>query len=208
MEERAPMTPNDRSATTLDGIGIAALTRRSALRRAGGGGMALAGLAFAAQSTLARGQDGSSDEDAAAIEALARRVIEAVNTGDADALDELVAGDFVGHVPLPLPGAGKGLAGVKENLAAIREALPDAHLEVADLVVAGDTVVVRGELTGTYSGTFLGVPPNGAALRITGVCIARIEDGKAVEHWSHFDAITALEQGGLFSLAAFQDDED
>jgi steroid delta-isomerase-like uncharacterized protein len=140
--------------------------------------------------------------------ALAWAVVMAINGGDAEALDAWVAEDFVGHVPVPLPGVGKGLAGVKENLTALRTAFPDGTLSVEDLVAEGDTVVVRGVFRGTHEGEFLGIPATHATLEIPGVCVARVVDGKAVEYWSHFNQLAALEQAGLFSLGTVATDTE
>ena len=190
---------SNRSRTDETGV-----TRRAALRRVGAGGViAVAGGALPAVGTAQARQE---EPQGAALESLAWAVVMAVNTGYADALDAWVAEDFVGHVPVPLPGAGKGLAGVKENLAALRTAIPDAELTVEDIVAEGDTVVVRGVFRGTHEGEFLGVPGTGATLEIPGVCVARVVDGKAVEYWSHFDQLAALEQAGLFSLEDAPDD--
>jgi predicted ester cyclase len=148
--------------------------------------------------TAARAAQESTDH--AALEAVARGVIDAINANDPAAFDDLVADDLVGHFPVPLPGAGKGLAGAKENLAALHAGMSDVTLAVEDLVSEGDTVVVRGVFRGTHTGTFIGVPATGATLEIPGVCIARVVDGKAVEYWSQFDQLAVLEQAGLFSL--------
>ena len=76
------------------------------------------------------------------------------------------------------------------------------------MVAEGDTVVVRGVFRGTHEAEFLGIPATGARLEIPGVCVARVVDGKAVEYWSHFNQLVALEQAGLFSLATVATDED
>ena len=174
------------------------VSRRALLGRLGGGGLAVAGAATLARPALAA-PGAQADAD---LGALARRVVAAVNAGDAEALDRWVAEDFVGHVPVPLPGAGKGLAGVKENLAALRAAFPDGELTIEDIVVEGDSVVVRGVFRGTHRGRFLGIPATGARLEVPGVCVARVAGGKAVEYWSHFDQLAALAQAGLFALPA------
>jgi predicted ester cyclase len=175
------------------------MTRRTTLQQAGAGGVlaAVAGAMPAAQP--ARAAQGTPE--GGELEAVVRGVIDAINANDPAAFDTWVADDLVGHFPVPLPGLGKGLAGAKENLAALHTGMSDVELSVEDLVSEGDTIVVRGVFRGTHTGTFLGVPATGATLEIPGVCIARVADGKAVEYWSQFDQLAVLEQAGLFSLA-------
>jgi steroid delta-isomerase-like uncharacterized protein len=189
----------DEARSTRSGSAETGVTRRRALGRLSAGGV-LAVAGAAATAGTAAGARQEPTDGAPALEELARAVVAAINAGDAEALDAWVAEDFVGHAPVPLPGAGKGLAGVKENLAALRAAFPDAELTVEDIVAEDDTVVVRGVFRGTHEGEFIGVPATGAALEIPGVCVARVVDGKAVEYWSHFNQLVALEQAGLFSL--------
>src|SRR6266403_1711762 len=43
--------------------------------------------------------------------------------------------------------------------------LPDLKWEIKEVLVAGDRIIVRGEGSGTPSGTFLGIPLLGKALR-------------------------------------------
>jgi predicted ester cyclase len=174
------------------------ITRRSTLRHAGASSVlaVVAGSITAAPSAHAA----QGEADTAQLEAVVRGVIDAINANDAVAFDTWVADDLVGHFPVPLPGAGKGLAGAKENLAALHAGMSDLELSIEDIVAEGDTVVVRGVFRGTHSGTFLGVPATGATLEVPGVCIARVAEGKAVEYWSQFNQLAVLEQAGLFSL--------
>jgi predicted ester cyclase len=173
-------------------------TRRTTLQQAGAGTvLAVVASTVPAAHPARAAQDASANTE---LEAVVRGVIEAINSDDAAAFDAWVADDLVGHFPVPLPGAGKGLVGAKENLAALHAGMSDVELTIEDIVAEGDTVVVRGIFRGTHTGAFLGVPATGATLEVPGVCIARVVDGKAVEYWSHFDQLAVLEQPGLFSL--------
>ena len=130
--------------------------------------------------------------------ALVRRGYEALNellrTGDATALEQLAAADFVDHNPSP--GQGPGLQGVKESFALLRSAFPDAQLSVEDLVAEGDKVAARVTVRGTHRGAFLGLAPTGKAVTQTGIDIVRVAGGKAVERWGSFDELGLLQQLG------------
>ena len=57
-----------------------------------------------------------------------------------------------------------------------------------EVLVAGDRVIVRGEVTGTPSGELFGVPHSGNSFRIMAVDIQTVRDGKIaktfhMENW-------------------------
>jgi len=55
-------------------------------------------------------------------------------------------------------------------------------------------------MTGTNTGSFMGIPPTGKHVSFTGIYIARIADGKIVEHWGEEDSVSMLQQLGALSL--------
>ena len=74
--------------------------------------------------------------------ALARRFIEARETGDLDAVDEMMAPDYVIHGRL-LPGQEPGREGAKRAIAQLSDAVSNASIHFEDQVAAGDKVVTR-----------------------------------------------------------------
>ena len=69
------------------------------------------------------------------------------------------------------------------------EALPDVKWEIKEVLIAGDRIIVRGEASGTPSGTFRGIPASGKSFKIMSIDIHTIEDGKIkrsyhVEDWA------------------------
>lgn len=90
---------------------------------------------------------------------------EVLDNGNYDRIEELVAEDFVDHTPFGEP----------------REAMPDLHREVDDVIATDEKAVIRYTLTGTQEGEFEGAPPTGEEMEIAGVGISRIEDGKLAE---------------------------
>jgi len=68
------------------------------------------------------------------------------------------------------------------------KSIPDMKFDVKEVIVAGDRVVVRGEVTGTPAGDLFGVPHSGKSFRIMAIDIQTIRDGKIartyhVENW-------------------------
>jgi steroid delta-isomerase-like uncharacterized protein len=125
-----------------------------------------------------------------------RLVEEVFNDGHLDLIDELIARDAVEHEALPI-ATGELRTDLRMWLAELRGAFPDYHVEVQDVIVEGDKAVVRERITGTNSGTLMGIPPTGRPICIEAIDIVRIDHGAIVEHWGIADSATMLRQLGL-----------
>jgi len=131
--------------------------------------------------------------------ALIRRFYEEIDQGNIDAMDELVAEDYLNHDPLPFPGLAEGRAGLKQAFEMFWKATPGRH-EIEDQVAAGDKVVTRLRGVGRHEEELAGIPASGNELDVKAVAIHRIEDGRIVEHWSAVDSATLLQQLGVIEL--------
>jgi steroid delta-isomerase-like uncharacterized protein len=126
---------------------------------------------------------------------IVRRYQDAYNTNNLDALDQVVAADVM--APKIMPGMPSGLAGAKLVHQTSLIGMPDFHTQIDELIAEGDKVVARITMTGTHSGDFWGMPATGKQVKFTGIYIARIADGKIVEHWGEEDGISLLQQLGF-----------
>jgi ketosteroid isomerase-like protein len=68
------------------------------------------------------------------------------------------------------------------------KSIPDMKFDIKEVLVAGDRVIVRGEVTGTPAGELFGVPHTGKSLRMMAIDIQTIKDGKIsktfhLENW-------------------------
>jgi steroid delta-isomerase-like uncharacterized protein len=127
--------------------------------------------------------------------AIARRFFEAWVGGDAAALDEVVAPDYVFHDPAD-PDTPPGPAGAKAMAAGFRAAFADMRPVEEDYVAGGDKVVYRWRVRATHRGAFAGVPPTGRAVELSGIEIVRLAGGRIVEHWDEIDGLGLLRQLG------------
>jgi steroid delta-isomerase-like uncharacterized protein len=126
--------------------------------------------------------------------ALALRFVEEVyNLGNVDAVDSLVAEDFVRH---GIGGTMRGRQIIRERVAAVRKGFPDFHIDVEDVLADGDKVVLRQTHTGTHLGEFAGVLPTGLQMQTTEISILRILDQRICEGWVSVDQLTMLRQIG------------
>ncbi|MEO3973650.1 ester cyclase [Streptomyces sp. CAU 1734] len=117
------------------------------------------------------------------------------NHPDPGPIDALVTPGFVGHSP-GNPDV-RGAAELTEAAAELRRALPDLRLRILNRLAEGDRVFLRSVLTGTQQGEYLGIPPAGTPLRITGMTILRFEGGRVAELWQQSDDLGVLDQLGV-----------
>ena len=132
--------------------------------------------------------------------AIVRREIEEVFSaqGDLDVADEIFAPDYVGHDAIS-PEDAHGPEGAKETARMYRNAFPDVQLSIEDQVAEGDKVVTRWIGSGTHQGELMGIAPTGNQVRVDGITISRIEDGKIAEEWDIYDALSMMQQIGAIS---------
>jgi steroid delta-isomerase-like uncharacterized protein len=116
--------------------------------------------------------------------------------GDLAAVDRFLDPGLINHDP-PYPGAAAGPEGMRQAAAMFRQALPDWHSRVDQLIAEGDTVVEQFTASGTHTGELMGVPGTGATLVLTGIQIFRIHDDKIVERWGQLDHLGLRRQLGL-----------
>ena len=127
--------------------------------------------------------------------ALVRRFYAEIDKGNIDALDELVAEDYIDHNPPPLPDLAPGRAGLKQAFRIFWVATPGHH-QIEDQIAEGDKVVTRMTSYGKHEADLPGAPRSGNELRMTSITIHRIANGKLVEKWSEKDNIGFLRQIG------------
>ena len=124
-----------------------------------------------------------------------KRFGEAINSGDLDALNDLVSAEVFDHDPAP--GQLPGPAGYIEFFKSMRTAFPDMHIEVDKLIADGDCVSFAYTLTGTNYGEFRGLPASENSVKIRGMQISRFKDGKMVERWGSSDEMALMKQIGV-----------
>lgn len=119
----------------------------------------------------------------------------AVNSGELEVLNELVAAECVDHDPAP--GQGPGPQGFKDLFAGLRTSFPDLNIDVEHLTASDDDVAFAYTITGTHQGPLMGHPPTGRSFKIRGMQIGRFENAKLIERWGSSDQLGMLAQLGL-----------
>ena len=128
--------------------------------------------------------------------ALVRRFYREIDAGNLDALDELVAEDYLDHSPPPFPGLAAGREGLKQGFRMFWDATPGRH-EIEDQIAEGDKVVTRITAYGVHEHDLPGIPATGNELTMTATVVHRIENGRLAEKWSDKDLLRFLQQLGV-----------
>jgi steroid delta-isomerase-like uncharacterized protein len=121
---------------------------------------------------------------------------EVITQGDIDSAARFVWEDVVEQVPLP--GQGPGLEGLKDILRIMRVAFPDLDFSIKEQISEKNKVASRFEWTGTHRAEFLGVPATGRQVRVWGVVIDRLEEGRIKDTRIIMDTLGLMMQLGAF----------
>jgi steroid delta-isomerase-like uncharacterized protein len=131
-----------------------------------------------------------------------RRLFEEVwNDKNIAAIDEIVAAEYVHHDP-QTPKFSDGREGYKQLVAYYLNAFPDSHFTIDQEIQEGDTVVTCWTVTGTHKGDLPTLPASGKTFSVTGISVARLQDGKFLESWNNWDALGLMQQLGNATVAA------
>jgi predicted ester cyclase len=83
----------------------------------------------------------------------------------------------------------RGLEGVRRSTGLYRRLFDDLAFDVVDQVAEGDRVASRWVLTGSN---------RGRSVRLSGITISRLREGRIVEDWSAFDGLELLRALGVW----------
>ena len=118
--------------------------------------------------------------------ALARRFLEAFDTGDESILDQVLDPGYR-SLTRPFPGTDATREGAKRQLRLLRGAFPDARFTAEEVFGRDDRVYLRWTMTGTHLGEILGVPPTGKRVAHYGQEFLRVRGGRIVERQGQED---------------------
>jgi predicted ester cyclase len=119
-----------------------------------------------------------------------------LNRGDVSVADRVFASDCVIHIN-GSPDQSLDVAGFKQMVSGLLAAFPDLHFTVEDQVVTTDKVATRWTAVGTNSAPLGTTPATGRQVRVVGLILDHIADGRVVERWEQWDQMGMLQQLGL-----------
>jgi len=127
-----------------------------------------------------------------------RRLMDAMNTGDAELISQMVDEVFDPDVKQHSPFEATGTQALKEGVVArLYRSFPDLHITLEDLIEEGDKVVEKDLVTGTHQGEFNGLPPTGRSVSYHEIFIMRFANGRIAEIWGVVDIFSQMKQLGL-----------
>jgi predicted ester cyclase len=100
--------------------------------------------------------------------------------------DSLVISGF----PQNLPANKEGF---KQFIYLLWKGFPDIKIKFEDIIVEGDKVACRYNLTGTHRGEFLGIQPTNKQFRVNGMTVFSFGDGKVIHRWNLVDMMSLME---------------
>lgn len=134
--------------------------------------------------SIANPTDSSTTSMAEVNTANTRKIFMGIETGDMSMMDSIVSSDVVDHTPM---GDVKGLDSVKKMLGDMHNHISNLKMDILADATGGDYHFVLVRMTGkTKDNMMMGMPAN-TAIDHTTVGVARMTNGKAVEHWSFMD---------------------
>jgi steroid delta-isomerase-like uncharacterized protein len=123
--------------------------------------------------------------------AVAMKFYEVYNEHKLDLLDEILGSNYVGHVnahDIVGTEAAKGFIG------GFVAGIPDAKYTVEETLTVDNKVIARWICTGTQTANFFGMEPTNNPIKVNGITIFEIVDGKINQLWNNWDQFTLVQQ--------------
>jgi predicted ester cyclase len=125
--------------------------------------------------------------------ALARRFLEAQARRDLEALDEMLAPDFVDRSLLP--GQGPRREDYMRSVAEILAIFSNVSLSIEDQIVEGDKVATRYTGRSVHRGEFMGAAPTGEEADYSAIHIHRMAGGPGPDLLHASRVYSSLQRG-------------
>jgi steroid delta-isomerase-like uncharacterized protein len=129
-----------------------------------------------------------------------RRFVEKFNNGLLDRIDEEYDESYL----LDFPGgpAAAGKSGIRQATQEFRTAFPDLHFSIDDLFGESDRAAWRWTMTGTHKGQLGPFPPSGRPVRLPGISLFQLRDGRIERDRVRADMVGLLAQIGAIPAPA------
>jgi ketosteroid isomerase-like protein len=132
------------------------------------------------------------------VRSLVEGFYEAFNRGDLEAARRYVSDDIENVDPT---GLIRGWEAFRQYLGGFKGAIPDAELHAKTWIESGDTAVVEGMFSGTFTNplpTPAGeIPPTGRSFELPYVEINQERNGRIASHRVYYDQVTFLAALGV-----------
>jgi steroid delta-isomerase-like uncharacterized protein len=130
--------------------------------------------------------------------ALVLKLAEAQNKWDYATLEKIIAPDLTRHCQATPEVNIRSRDDFIAFLRSWETGVPDAQIEINQMLAEGDRVAVHATFSGTQSGPMGDIPATGRSISSDYVAILRIADNQIAEIWVEWDNLAILTQLGLF----------
>jgi steroid delta-isomerase-like uncharacterized protein len=118
------------------------------------------------------------------------------NAHDLDKVTALYADDYE-EEDVANKEIQRGKAAVRRTLSFYLRAFPDLQIEADEIVIQRDCVALSWIITGTHRGTMMNIPPTGRTVRIRGVSLLTVANGRLQRARRIWDLAGLLRSFGL-----------
>ena len=84
--------------------------------------------------------------------------------------------------------------GFKQFIYLLWKAFPDIRIIFEDIIIEGNKVACRYNLTGIHKGEFMDLQPTDKQFKVNGMTVFSFRDTKCIERWNLLDMISLREQ--------------
>jgi predicted ester cyclase len=123
-----------------------------------------------------------------------RNVFQIMMAGNSADVEKYFTSDWVNHDPSVPPM--QGYEGARQLIQLWNSGFSNLKVQIEEMVSEGDLVAGRFRITGTHTGSLMGVPPSGKNINMVATGIFRVVDNKLKDNWVNIDALGLLQQIG------------
>ncbi len=116
--------------------------------------------------------------------------------GDPAAFKAIVSKNYVRHSK----SGQEDIADVVRQIEASREAFTDFKTEILQSVEDSTLIAIHWRSHGLHTGTFMGVPPTGRSVSVSGAAFIRHENGKILDETTVWDPRELLSSMNIWHL--------
>jgi predicted ester cyclase len=84
--------------------------------------------------------------------------------------------------------------GFKQFIYLLWNTFPDIRIMFDDIIIEGNKVACRYNLTGTHKGEFMDLRPTDKQFRVNGMTVFSFRNTKCIQRWNLVDMISLMEQ--------------
>jgi steroid delta-isomerase-like uncharacterized protein len=128
-----------------------------------------------------------------------QRFFEILTNGDLDALEQVLDSGYHEFDPNN-EEQNTSIDMARAEMQMYRQAFSDFRFTLDDQIAEGDRVCSRWTWEGTHSGDFVGVAPTNRQIKMVGMTVHRLENGKIQEAWWNYDFLGMLRQIGAVEM--------